>query len=144
MPPRRWTMSRKPQLTAGLRHFVEHGCYFGGDGRNSFCFDSFLLAAMVNRGTLVPLAALWAIYGADVKRARNGGDPFADVVLAGGRWEWPSTSWHCPEHETATKRSAAAGDRRSTNPSGAVSRVPRSRGEIALFTRHTHGEETTR
>ena len=68
MPPRRWHMDRKTQMSAGVRRYLYSGDYGSSrdPARAPFDYDAFELAGAVHHGNFTKTQALWARHGADL------------------------------------------------------------------------------
>ena len=101
MPRRqRPTTGRRDQLSPALGHFLHTSCYWANTTRASgFDYESFLLAGDVTRGQYARLRDLWREHGPAVRTQDGRGPIFAEVVLAGAAWQWPTrVPWRCAEH----------------------------------------------
>lgn len=66
MPPRRWNMGRRTQLSEGVRRYLEMGSYGSSlePEHGSFDYDAFGLKGSVLRGNYAETQALWVRHGA--------------------------------------------------------------------------------
>jgi hypothetical protein len=118
MPTKRRRRAQKLrlQLTPGVRHFLEAGCYHGGSGGNSgtFDFDAFLLGVAVNHGQHEGLKTIWAEHQSAVKQEHRG-ETFAEAVL---NWDATKTGSFADQMNSRPAGRCDEHERRRTEGSG--------------------------